>query len=45
MEYKEVDHQSKCTVTDAARDSPQNSSEQPTSKPIEITGSPETYST
>jgi hypothetical protein len=47
MSFKSFDMSSvncklKCRVTDAADDCPQNSSEVPSSKTIQITGSPET---
>jgi hypothetical protein len=39
---EEVVFPSKCRTTDAANDGSQNCSEEPTSRPIQITGSPET---
>jgi hypothetical protein len=42
MESEEVDLPCKCRVADAAKDSPQNSTEGPTSKTTQISGSPET---
>jgi hypothetical protein len=45
MEPKEVDLRSKCRVTGATYDCPQNSSEKCTSKTVQIIGSPETYRT
>jgi hypothetical protein len=44
MESEEVDLLRKCTVTYATNDFSQNSFEEPMSKPVQITGSPETYS-
>jgi hypothetical protein len=41
---REVDLPSKCRVTDVADDHSQNSSEEPVSTPVHITGSPETCS-
>jgi hypothetical protein len=43
-ESEEADLPRECKVTDAANDSPHNPSEKHTSKTIQITGSPETYS-
>jgi hypothetical protein len=39
MKSEEDDLPSKCSLIDAAYDYPQNSSEEPTSKTIQITGS------
>jgi hypothetical protein len=44
MGSEEVDLLSKCRVTDATNNYPQNSSEELLSKIIQIMGSPETYS-
>jgi hypothetical protein len=45
MESEEANLPSKCRVTHGPNDSPHNPSEKPTSKTIQITGSPETYRT